>query len=32
MKLDLGPDQAHIYSGQANAHFEQAAPFKFLGL
>ncbi|WP_439811387.1 linear amide C-N hydrolase [Bordetella bronchiseptica] len=32
MKLDLGPNQAHIYSGQANAHFKQAAPFKFLGL
>lgn len=32
MKLDLGPNQAHIYSGQANAYFKQAAPFKFLGL
>jgi len=32
MKLDLGPDQTHIYAGMANDHFKAAAPFKFLGL
>ncbi|MGY6272569.1 linear amide C-N hydrolase [Achromobacter denitrificans] len=32
MKLDLGPDQARIYSGMANDRFEQARPFDFLGL
>lgn len=30
-KLDLGPNQTHIYSGAANAQFKDAAPFKFLG-
>jgi len=32
MKLDLGPNQVHIYSGMANDQFKEAAPFKFLGL
>ncbi|MGE3993723.1 linear amide C-N hydrolase [Pseudorhodoplanes sp.] len=32
MKLDLGPNQTHIYSGVANDQFEVSAPFKFLGL
>jgi len=32
MKLDLGPDQAHIYAGMANDEFKPAEPFKFLGL
>ncbi|VCU71470.1 Penicillin acylase precursor [Pigmentiphaga humi] len=32
MKLDLGPNQANIYSGMANGGFKQAAPFKFLGV
>lgn len=32
MKLDLGPDQTHIYSGMANDQFREAKPFKFLGL
>jgi len=32
LKLDLGPDQTHIYSGMANGQFKPAQPFKFLGL
>ena len=32
MKLDLGPNQVHIYSGMANDQFKEAAPFKFLGI
>jgi len=32
MKLDLGPNQANIYSGMANGGFKPAAPFKFLGI
>ena len=32
MKLDLGPDQTHIYSGMANDQFKETKPFKFLGL
>ncbi|MGB3390630.1 MAG: linear amide C-N hydrolase [Pseudaminobacter sp.] len=32
MKLDLGPNQIHIYSGMANDQFKEAEPFKFLGL
>jgi len=32
MKLDLGPNQTHIYSGMANDQFRQAEPFKFLGI
>jgi choloylglycine hydrolase len=31
-KLDLGPNQSTIYSGQASAHFKPATPFKFAGL
>lgn len=31
LKLDLGPDQTHIYSGAANDQFKEAKPFKFLG-
>lgn len=32
MKLDLGPNQTHIYSGMANDQFKETAPFEFLGL
>jgi len=32
LRLDLGPNQAHIYSGLANDKFEEAKPFKFLGI
>jgi penicillin V acylase-like amidase (Ntn superfamily) len=32
MKLDLGPDQTHIYAGMANDQFKAAEPFTFLGL
>ena len=32
MKLDLGPNQTHIYSGMANDQFKESKPFKFLGL
>ncbi|CAP54156.1 choloylglycine hydrolase [Gluconacetobacter diazotrophicus PA1 5] len=32
MKLDLGPDQTHIYSGMANDRFVETRPFRFLGL
>lgn len=31
-KLDLGPDQTRIYSGEANANFEDSKPFPFLGI
>ncbi|MBE0455542.1 MAG: linear amide C-N hydrolase [Roseovarius sp.] len=31
MKLDLGPNQSNIYSGNATANFKPARPFKFLG-
>ncbi|MCT8972966.1 linear amide C-N hydrolase [Microbaculum sp. A6E488] len=31
MKLDLGPDQSHTYSGDATGKFQPARPFKFLG-
>ncbi|MEQ9847627.1 linear amide C-N hydrolase [Pectobacterium brasiliense] len=31
-KLDLGPNQSTIYSGQASGHFKPATPFKFAGL
>lgn len=31
-KLDLGPNQDHIFSGDATTAFREAAPFKFLGL
>jgi penicillin V acylase-like amidase (Ntn superfamily) len=32
MKLDLGPNQTHIYSGMADDQFKEAKPFQFLGL
>jgi penicillin V acylase-like amidase (Ntn superfamily) len=32
MKLDLGPNQTHIYSGMANGQFKATPPFRFLGL
>ncbi|SFB50259.1 choloylglycine hydrolase [Rhizobium sp. NFR07] len=32
MKLDLGPDQDHTYSGDATHDFIEADPFHFLGL
>jgi choloylglycine hydrolase len=32
MKLDLGPNQTHIYSGVADDQFKETKPFKFLGL
>lgn len=31
MKLDLGPDQKNIFSGNATANFQETAPFAFLG-
>lgn len=32
LKLDLGTDQHHTYSGNATPQFQPAAPFKFLGI
>jgi penicillin V acylase-like amidase (Ntn superfamily) len=32
MKLDLGENQDHTYSGDATGDFKQAEPFKFLGV
>ena len=32
MKLDLGPNQSHIYSGNVAKEFKVAKPFRFLGL
>ncbi|MFC5387682.1 linear amide C-N hydrolase [Aquamicrobium segne] len=32
LKLDLGPDQANIFSGEVNGEFKEAEPFRFLGL
>ena len=32
LKLDLGPEQRHTFSGFANAEFVETKPFKFLGL
>jgi len=32
LKLDLGPNQNHTYSGMANEHFKPSAPFQFMGL
>ena len=32
MKLDLGPNQSHIHSGNAVKDFQISKPFKFLGL
>nr|MBP6563780.1 linear amide C-N hydrolase [Neisseriaceae bacterium] len=31
-KLDLGPDQSHIYSGEVSAAFKPTKPFTFLGV
>jgi choloylglycine hydrolase len=31
-KLDLGPQQSRTFSGDATANFQEAEPFKFLGL
>lgn len=31
-KLDLGPQQSRTFSGDATAKFQEAEPFKFLGL
>lgn len=31
-KLELGPDQAKVYAGKANASFKTAQPFQFLGI
>lgn len=31
-KLELGPDQTHIYAGMTNAQFKDTEPFAFLGL
>lgn len=32
MKLDLGPDQANIFSGMVNGHFKPSKAFTFLGI
>src|SRR5256885_119446 len=32
LKLDLGPDQDHTFSGDATRNFQESAPFEFLGL
>ena len=32
LKLDLGPNQTKTYSGEANGQYQEAKPFKFLGL
>ncbi len=32
MKLDLGHNQSHTYSGNATPQFKPAAPFEFLGI
>ncbi|MDH1902209.1 linear amide C-N hydrolase [Comamonas aquatica] len=32
LKLDLGADQSHTYSGNATAQFKPSAPFQFLGI
>jgi penicillin V acylase-like amidase (Ntn superfamily) len=32
MRLDLGKDQSHVYSGNVVKDFQVAKPFKFLGL
>lgn len=31
-KLDLGPNQSHIYSGEVSADFVETPAFKFLGI
>ncbi len=32
MKLDLGPNQSHLYAGNVAKNFKEAKPFRFLGL
>ncbi|QUG73526.1 linear amide C-N hydrolase (plasmid) [Erwinia sp. E602] len=32
LKLDLGPNQTNIFSGEANGQYREAQAFKFLGL
>jgi penicillin V acylase-like amidase (Ntn superfamily) len=32
MKLDLGKNQSHIYSGNASTDFKESKPFRFLGI
>lgn len=32
LKLDLGNNQSHTFSGNATPHFKAAAPFQFLGI
>jgi choloylglycine hydrolase len=32
MKLDLGKNQSHVYSGNTAKDFQVSKPFKFLGL
>ncbi|CUA92518.1 MULTISPECIES: linear amide C-N hydrolase [Comamonas] len=32
MKIDLGPDQNHTYSGDATGQFKASEPFKFQGI
>ena len=32
LKLDLGADQSHTYSGNATQQFKPAVPFQFLGI
>jgi penicillin V acylase-like amidase (Ntn superfamily) len=32
MRLDLGPDQTKVYSGDAVSSFQETKPFVFLGL
>jgi choloylglycine hydrolase len=32
LKLDLGPDQDHTFSGNATSQFKPSAPFQFLGI
>lgn len=32
LKLDLGPDQNHTFSGDATRQFQESIPFQFLGI
>ena len=32
LKLDLGPDQNHTFSGDATRQFQESLPFQFLGI
>lgn len=32
LKLDLGPDQNHTFSGDATRQFQESVPFQFLGI